>query len=143
VDRYPARHAGLHGDVGARLDGALPDFRAAQRHQLLVRGDHGLLRRDGGIEDLGGDGGAADQFDHDVEARMFDQPMPVVGLEDRSQRFGNLLGIDQHVADGPHPQMEPELESDLIGVLRQNFERSRADVTQTHDPYVHVAHNFE
>ena len=121
VDGNPARHAGLHGDVGAGLDGALPDFRAAQRHQFLIGGDDRLLRGDGGIDDLGGDGGAADQFDHDIQARMFDQPPPVVGLENRSQRFGNLLGIDQQVADGPDPQMKPELESDLIGVLRQNL----------------------
>ena len=92
------------------------------------------------MDNLGGDGGAADQFDHDIEVRMFDQPPPVVGLENRSQRFRNLLGIDQQVADGPHPQMKPELESDMIGVLRQNFERARTDVAQTHYPYVHVAH---
>jgi hypothetical protein len=36
--------------------------------------------------------------------------------------------------------MKPELESDMIGVLRQNFERARTDVAQTHYPYVHVAH---
>ena len=140
VNGNSARHAGLHGDVGSGFDGALPDFSAAQRHQFLVRGDDGFLRRDGGLNHFGRDGRAADEFDHDIQARTFDQPPPVVGLEDRSQRFGNLLGLDQQITNGRDPQMKPELESDLIGVLRQNLQRARTDVTQAHYPYVHIAH---
>jgi hypothetical protein len=142
VNGNSARHAGLHGDVGSGFDGALPDLGAAQRHQFLIRGYDGLFRRDGGMDDLGRDGGPADQFDHDIQIRMFDQPPPVVGLENRSQRFGNLLGIDQQIADGPNSQMKPKLESDLIGVLRQNLQRARADVAQTHYSYVHIAHRL-
>jgi hypothetical protein len=71
---------------------------------------------------------------------MFDQPVPVVGLEYRSQRFGNLLGLDQQIADGRDPQMEPGLESDLVGGLRENLQRARADVAQAHDPNVYIAH---
>ena len=113
---------------------------AAQGHQFLIGGDHGFAGGDGGVDDLGGDGGAADQFGHDIEARMFDQPPPVGGFENGPQRFGNCLGVDQQVADGSDPQMKPELESDLIGVLRQNFQSARTDVAQTDYPYVHVAH---
>jgi hypothetical protein len=38
--------------------------------------------------------------------------------------------------------MKPELESDLIGVLRQNLQSARTDVAQTHYPYSYVAHEF-
>ena len=91
VNRDSAGHARLHRQVDAGRDRAIPDFGAAQRHQFLVGGDHRLLVRDGGVDDLARHGGAAHQLGDNVHFGMRHHLAPVRGAKDGIRRGGSFF----------------------------------------------------
>jgi len=140
VNRNAPGDAGLHRQVRPRGDGALPQLRAAQRHELLVRGNDGLLVGDGRGDDLRGDRGPPDQLRDDIDFWMSHQLAPVIRLDDGSERFGNLLARDRQVAHRSDPQLEAELETDLFGVLGEDGHRAGADVAEADNTHVNPLH---
>jgi len=135
-----ARDAGFHGEVRAGADGALPQVGAAQRHQFLVRGDHGFFAINSRFQQLARGVGAADELGHDVHFGVVYQLAPVGGAEDVAQCGGDLLGVDGSAANSGDAQGESELEGDLAGVLGKNRERPAADVAESDDSDIHLAH---
>ena len=140
VDRNAAAHRRLHGEIDARLNGAIPDLRPAGRHEFLVGRDHALAIGDGGVDDLRGHRGAAHQFGDNLHVRMRHHFAPVRSLEDVAKSRGNLFGVHRAAAHGHHLEPVPELERDLIPVFGQYGKRAGPDVAQTHDANIDFLH---
>src|SRR4051812_12008915 len=142
MNRDAAADAGLHREIDSRLDSAVPDLRAACRHQFLVGGDYALAIGDGGIDNLRRDGGSADQLGNDVDIRMRHHVAPVGRLEHGTERGWDVLRIDGAAADCDDLQLVAEFERDLVAVFGQDRKGAGADIAQPDNADVDFLHIF-
>ena len=83
VNRNAAGHARLHRQIDVGRDGLVPQLRAAQRHQFLVRRHHRFPFGSGGFDHLARHTGAADELGDDVDVRMIHHLAPIRSLQRR------------------------------------------------------------
>jgi len=114
--------------------------RMAQRHQFLIRRDHGLLVINRGLQNLLRDRGASHQFHDDIHFRVRGNPPPVERPFHRAERFRKLDGVGVQAGHNLHAQAKSEFERDLAGVLGQDCHGAGTDVAEADDSYVHVIH---
>jgi hypothetical protein len=133
MNRDAAADARFHRDVDARLNGPVPDLRTARRHDLLIRGDYGFPVFDGRVDDLRRDPAPAHEFDNDLDVGALHDLAPVRRAGDIAKARGDLPGRDRPTAHGHDVQPEPELLSDLIGVLGQDVQRGGAYIPEADD----------
>ena len=76
----------------------------------------------------------------DLNVGMLHHFAPIRGPQRRTQRRRELLGIDAAAAYRRDTQREAQLERDLIGIFREDIERTGADVAESDDSKIHWLH---
>ena len=131
MNRDAAAHAGLHRQIDAGADGAIPDFGTASGHEFLVGSHHRLAMFDGRVENFRRYSSAAHQFGDDLHIGMRHHFPPVGSFEYGPQRRREFLRVDGARAHRDYFEPEPQLERNLIGILRQDGESARAHIAET------------
>ena len=130
MNRDAAADARLHGEIDPRLDGQVPDIRARQRHQFLVRRDDGFAVRHSRVDNLARRGGPAHQFGHDIDLGMRHHLAPVRRAKDFAKSVGKGLPGYRAAANRGYPEFEAQFQGNLFGVCRQNREGTGADIAE-------------
>ena len=112
-----------------------------QSHQLFIRGDDGFSSRDRAIDDLARNAGASDQFGNNVNIRMVHYFAPIGSLEHEIE-IGDRLVFETAAAHRAHTQRKAELVLNETGVFGENRQRTRANVPEPDNPYVHSVHRL-
>ena len=120
----------------------IPQIRARDGHQFLVRGDHRFPARDGGFHNLARSPGAAHQFHHDLNVGMIHHFPPIRRLQRGIEGGRQRLGRDAAAAQRADFERKAQFERDAAGVLRQDVESPGTDVAETDDANVHRLHGI-
>ncbi len=127
---------GLVVEVGGVGSCGLEEFLAVGGKQGLVGGDDGFAVAEGGKDDLAGGGGAAHEFDDQVDGGVVDDGLPVLGQE-VGWNAGGLCLLE--VTDGDTGNGEPDAKAcgEHFAPLDQGLDdgasnRACADQTDVH-----------
>ena len=110
-------------------------------HQFLVGRHHGLAVADGLVEDLRRDGGPAHHLHHDLHIGMRHHFAPVRGLHNVAERRrASVRSCTSRLHAAASFSRNPSLHRDLIGILGQDRDRSRAHIAQADNAHIHFIH---
>ena len=132
-DRNAAAHARLEGDVDTALGRGVEDLAAVLGQQRLVRGDDGLAGLDRGEDQAPRRAGAADQLDHDVDARVAHEAVGV-GVKSDSAQLDAAVAREVEVRDPHQAQRRAEPPLDHRGIAREHLGHARADRPEAEQP---------
>ncbi len=137
-----ARHAGLHRQIDACGNRAVPEIRARDSHQFLIRGDHRFPARNGRFHNLTRSPGAAHQFHHDLNVRMIHHFPPMRRLQRGIEGGRQRLGRNSAAAERADFERKAQFERDAASVLRQDVKSPGTNVAETDNANIHRLHGI-
>ena len=139
-DGDAAGDGGLVVEVGGVGTGGLEEFLSVGGEKGLVGGDNGFAVAKGGKDDLAGGGGAAHEFDDEMDGRVMDDRLPVLGQEVGGDA-GGLCFLE--VANGDTGDGEPDAEAcgEHFAPFDQGLDDGASDRACADQTDVHLLHH--